>query len=91
MYKEALFGLQTWQDKAENGAYTGFGAGTTLAALFSLLKGRKAPSFKMFLKKQFPGEFLKNGIPLSAAGLVSGSMFGSKLGQPKEFSDYLKS
>lgn len=90
MYKEALFGMQTWQDTAEKGAYTGLSAGTALAAIVSLLKGRKAPSFKTFLKKQFPLEFLKTGLPLSSAGLVSGSIFGSKLGQPKEFSDYLK-
>lgn len=90
MYKEALFGMQTWQDTAEKGAYTGLGAGTALAAIVSLLKGRKAPSFKTFMKKEFPFQFLKTGLPLSSAGLVSGSMFGSKSGQPKEFSDYLK-
>lgn len=82
--------MQTWRDSAEKGAYTGFGVGTTLAAIISLLKGRKAPSFKTFFKTQLPGEFLKNGIPLSAAGLVGGSMVGSNLGQPKELSDYLK-
>ena len=54
MYKEALFGMQTWQDTAEKGAYTGLSAGTALAAIVSLLKGRKAPSFKTFMKKEFP-------------------------------------